>query len=306
MKTRFDTLDWNDLKYFLAIARAGTVRGAAAKLRANHATVSRRLSVLEGNVNARLFDRSKSGLALTQLGEDLLPIAEHLEAEVAKASRLITGRDAEPAGSIHVSVPPLVTLSSIIEDIAAFEKTYPDIDIRLDFTNSFARLDRHEADVSIRYVREVEGDLICRKLIECTKAAYCTPEIARRIEANGGEGLTFLGWNEPEEVTSPDWLQKTSYPKARIKHRAYDGAAQLALAAAGAGLTYVPCFLGDRYAGLVRAPYQRPTRDRTLWLLLHDDLRRTVRVRLFLDFLAQRILSRKTEFWVDEAFLPEA
>lgn len=304
MATRFDALDWNDLKFFLAIARAGTIRGAAGALRANHATVSRRLSVLEGSVNARLFDRSKSGLSLTQLGEDLLPIAEHLEAEVAKASRLITGRDAQPAGAIHLSVPPLVTLSSIIEDIAAFERAYPDIDIRLDFTNSFARLDRHEADVSIRYTQEVEGDLIRRKLMDCTKAAYCTPEIAAGMTENEGEGLTFLGWNEADEETSPVWLQKTAYPKARVRHRAMDVAAQLALAAAGTGLTYLPCFMGDRYPGLVRAPFQRPVKDRTLWLLLHDDLRRTVRVRLFLDFLAKRILSRRSEFWVDGDFLP--
>ena len=79
------SLNWDDLKYFLAVARTGTLRGGADSIQVNHTTLTRRLSVMEERVGSRLFDRSKQGLVLTQLGEDLMPHAERVEAEMISA-----------------------------------------------------------------------------------------------------------------------------------------------------------------------------------------------------------------------------
>lgn len=293
-------IDWNDLKYFLAVARAGTIRGGGAIIQANHATVSRRITALETMVHSRLFDRSKGGLVLTQSGEELLPFAVQIEEQIAAASRVITGRDVSPSGAIYVSIPPFLSLSSIIEDIAEFGVTHEAIEIRLHISNSFVSLERREADITLRYVTEVVEDVVGRKLAACTSAAYCTPSYASRIKNNGGEGLHMVGWDEQEGAKSAPWLKNTDYPKAQLRHRVMEGVPQVELAAAGAGLTYIPCFIGDRDARLVRAPFQSPRPDRNLWLLLHGDLRKTARIRLFVDFIAEKVSRRRAEFEVTE------
>lgn len=296
MVSRFSTFDWDDLRFFLAVARAGTLRGGAETLKANHATVSRRLTALEEGIEARLFDRTKTGLQLTQLGEDLLPYARKVEEEVSAASRLVAGRDARPSGPIKLSLPPVLTLSSVMEDLADFSEAHEDIDIHLDISNDRADLARREADITLRVAFEVTDDVVGRRLVQYGKGVYCSPDYAARMEDNGGRGLTWIGWNEPEEHSTADWVATSPYPNARLRHRMNEGVPQLSLAAAGMGLAMIPCFLGDRYPGLVRAPYHEPVLDRSIWLLFHGDLRRTARIRLFIDFLVARILSRRAEF----------
>lgn len=294
--SRLARFDWNDIKYFLAVARTGTIRGAAVNLATNHATVSRRIKALEDATRARLFDRAKSGLALTQLGEDLLPMVENIEDEIASASRLIAGRDALPTGPIHLSVPPLIAFTSIIKDLANFSEMYPDIDVHLGLTNNLVRLDHREADISIRYAATVEDDVVGRKLVDCRKAVYCSPEYAATISDNLGEGLRYIGWNEAEASTTANWIRKSDYPKATLIFRCPEVAPQVAMALEGVGMTMLPCFIGDRVKGLIRAPFQDTIADRKLWLLLHGDLRKTARIRLLLDFLHERICGRRKEF----------
>lgn len=296
MPIRRSGFDWDDLKFFVAAARAGTVRGAAEILQANHATVSRRLSSLEGALGARLFDRSREGLKLTQLGEDMLPVAKTVEEGMAAASRVVAGRDTRPTGTIFVSIPHFLLSSSIADDFAAFGNAYEEIELQFDVSDNLANLERREADVSIRYAHEVTEDVVGRILAHCTKAAYCTPEYAAKVENNGGRGLQWIGWNEEDDAKTAAWVKSTAYPNATLRHRVMEGNAHLALAKAGVGLTFIPCFVGDAYQGLVRAPFQTPVADRKLWLLLHRDLRETARVRLFIDFLAERITARRAEF----------
>lgn len=294
------SLNWDDLKYFLAVARSGTLRGGADSIDVNHTTLARRLSIMEQRVGSRLFDRSKSGLVLTQLGEDLLPHARRVEDEMLAAARAIVGRDALPSGTIYVSMPHALAMTSIMDDLSSFADLYPEIDLNMTFTNDVADLTRREADVSLRVAQEVSDDVVGRKLVQMSQAAYCSKDYAQKIEDNGGEGLHFIGWHEPETETTAKWLRESCYPKARLRHRVSELVPLITLAASGLGMAYLACNLGDRHPDLVRAPFQRPLPYRSLWLLLHRDLRRTARVRLFVDFLAQQIRSRRDEFWVPE------
>ena len=112
-----NSLNWDDLKYFLAVARTGTLRGAADSIGVNHTTLARRLSIMEERVASRLFDRSRAGLVLTQLGEDLMPHAERVEDEMTVASRIIIGRDANPAGPVHVTMPHALVRVVLVEQL---------------------------------------------------------------------------------------------------------------------------------------------------------------------------------------------
>ncbi|SFU01985.1 DNA-binding transcriptional regulator, LysR family [Pseudovibrio denitrificans] len=292
------SLNWDDLKYFLAVARSGTIRGGATLIRVNHTTLARRLEVLEERVGSRLFDRSKTGLVLTELGEALLPYAERVEDEMATASRIIVGRDAKPQGTIHVTMPHGLAMTSIMDDLVLFAEKYPDIDLNLNFTNNVADLTRREADVGFRIADEVTQDVVGRKLVQMSQAAYCTREYAERIKDNSGEGLNFIGWHEAEGETTAPWILNGCYPKAKLKHRVSELVPLISLAAAGLGMAYLACNLGDRHPTLIRAPFQKPMPYRSIWLLLHRDLRNTARVRLFVDFVAERITARRNEFWV--------
>lgn len=297
-RTESHALNWDDLKFFLAVARTGTLRGGAESIEVNHTTLTRRLTVLEENVGSRLFDRSRAGLVLTQLGEDLMPHAERVEEEMTAAARAIVGRDAEPSGTVYVTMPHGLAMTSIMQDLAAFSEKYPEITLNMHFTNDVADLTRREADVSLRVAYEVSDDVVGRKLVQMSQAAYCTPDYARRVKDDGGAGLHFIGWHEPEGDTTAGWISDSYYPKAVLKHRVSELVPLITLAASGLGMAYLACNLGDRHPGLIRAPFQKPLPYRYLWLLLHRDLRNTARVRLFVDFLAGQIRSRRNEFWV--------
>ncbi|MEL6691103.1 MAG: LysR family transcriptional regulator [Pseudomonadota bacterium] len=292
------SLNWDDLKYFLAVARTGTLRGGADSIQVNHTTLTRRLSIMEERVGSRLFDRSKQGLQLTQMGEDLLPHAERVEAEMTAASRVIVGRDAQPTGTVYVTLPHGLAMTSLMDDFAAFAELYPDITLNLNFTNDIRDLTRREADVSLRVSNDVTDDVVGRRLVQMSQAAYCTRAYAERITDNQGEGLTLIGWHEPEEATTAPWVKESYYPKATLKHRVSELVPLITLAASGLGMAYLACNLGDRHPGLIRAPFQKPMPYRSIWLLLHRDLKNTARVRLFVDFLADRVRSRRNEFWV--------
>ena len=295
--TENHAIAWDDLKYFLAIARSGTLRGAARAIGVNHTTLTRRLGLLENRMEGRLFDRSKEGFALTQLGQDLLPHAERVEEEMVALSRTLIGRDTKPHGTIVITMPHALALTSIMDDMVSFSTLYPAINLDIKFSNDIADLTRRQADVSLRVAHNVDDDVVGRKLVSCSQAAYCTEEYASQMIDNGGEGLHFIGWNEPENDTTASWLQNSCYPKATLKHRVSDLIPHVTLAASGMGLAYLASALGDRHPGLVRAPYQTPLPYRDLWLLLHRDLRKTARIRLFIDYLAAEIKARRAEFW---------
>ncbi|MCG7522471.1 LysR family transcriptional regulator [Ruegeria sp. Ofav3-42] len=290
--------NWDDLKVFLAVARTGTIRGGAESILINHTTLTRRLSLMEERLGSRLFDRSKQGLALTQLGEDLLPYAQRVEEEMTAASRVIVGRDAQPSGTVYLTLPHGLAMTSIMDDLAAFADLYPDITLNMNFTNDVADLTRREADVSLRVAHEVSDDVVGRKLVQMSQAAYCNKDYAARIRDNGGEGLHLIGWHEPEGDLTAKWVKESCYPKAQLRHRVSELVPLITLAASGLGMAYLACNIGDRHPGLMRAPFQKPLPYRNLWLLLHRDLRNTARVRLFVDFLADRVTTRKNEFWV--------
>ena len=296
--TESHSLNWDDLKYFLAVARTGTLRGGADSIQVNHTTLTRRLSVMEERVGSRLFDRSKQGLVLTQLGEDLMPHAERVEVEMTAASRVIVGRDAQPSGTVYITLPHGLAMTSLMDDFTAFADLYPDITLNMNFTNDIRDLTRREADVSLRVASEVTDDVVGRKLVNMSQAAYCTREYAERVMDNGGEGLHLIGWHEPEEKVTADWVKNSYYPKATLKHRVSELVPLIALAASGLGMAYLACNLGDRHPNLIRAPFQKPMPYRCIWLLLHRDLKNTARVRLFVDFLAASVQSRRSEFWV--------
>lgn len=284
------SMDWDDVRVFLAVARAGSLRGGARSLGVNHATVRRRLELLEARLDAHLFVRRPDGLSRTQAGDELMVSAEAVEDTLLSAQERVTGRESAPAGLVRISVPPALMRSFLPRELAAFCATYPDIEFDIVQTDDFANFGWREADLSLRMAYAVDEDVIGRRLLQYGKAVYAAPG----YPDPGGPPPVWLGWGADER--HPAWTRDTPYPDAPIRHRLFGHMAQIEAAKAGLGLTMLPCFLGDTEPGLVRIPGSQPQPDRGIWLLLHETVRRSARVRVSADFLADAVLRNRALF----------
>lgn len=287
-------MDWDTLRIFLAVKRTGSLRRAAEQLAVSHATISRGLGALETSLGTRLFDRTRAGLTLTTPGELLVPSAERIEVETLGIQRRVAGQDTNPSGRVRVSLPPILAFKYINPFLSDFTRAYPEIDVDLNITNTFLNLQRLETDVSIRITREVEDDVVGRRLIQYKKGIYASPDyLAARPDLTVGDGsdANWIGWWGTEE--RPSWVLESPFPNAKTRHTYPEGLMQAEAASSGVGLTYLPCYVGDLHDNLVRVPGTEPVLDRSIWLLLHSDLRKTARVRAFVDFMAQAILKER-------------
>jgi DNA-binding transcriptional LysR family regulator len=294
MSDRNSSIDWDDLRVFLAIQRAGSLRGAARLLGLNHATVNRRLTTLETGLGSKLFDRTRDGLVRTQAGDDLLQSAERVEDELFTVQRNIAERDANLSGEVKVSVPFAIMRGVLSAELHRFAQLYPGIELDIDLTDRFSDLARLEADVSIRMAHEVTDDVLGRRLVRYCQAIYAAPQFAKALEFNSDPvhaGLGWIGWHGGDGDKA--WVRGTPYPTLPVRHNLPSHALQIEAAKAGMGLAMLPCFLGDREPDLVRAPRAVPVPDRSIWLLSRHGLRGTARVRAFVDFIAIAILDQR-------------
>ncbi len=281
--------DWDTLRVFLAVARAGSLRAAAEAMQVNHATVSRAIKALESDLGTRLFDRGSIGLTLTQSGEELISLAEPFETQAHVIRRRIGGLDSRPSGIVRVSVPPVLGFCYIAKVFAAFSEVHPQIALDVAVTNRFSDLNKSETDVSVRIAFQVEDDVVGRRVLTYAKTFYASPGYLDRhpdLVERRGRGAHLIGWNLEHDAV---WQRNTPFPEARLRNVLAEGVLQAEAAAAGMGVTVLPCFMGDAHPGLMRVPGVEPRPDRSIWLLLHSDLRRTARVRAFVDFAAEAI-----------------
>lgn len=298
MAPRLSEINWDDMKFFLALARTGSLHRASDALGSGRTTVSRRLEALELSFEAKLFERSRAGLLLTHLGQSLLPHAESIEAQVAAASRQLALQKKETRETLRLSMPHFVAQSRIMDHVLDFVTANPDIDLDISLSRQIANLDQRESDLSIRFAYEVSEDAICRRLVTCSSAAYCSRDYAIKIKENDGVGLEWIGGAFPEHGRQAAWIAQTSYPKAVQRHFLREASPLIAFARAGKGLAMLPCFVGDADSSLIRAPFQKIREDRSLWLLLHRDMRKNPNIRLLIDYLVECVSKSRNHYQI--------
>ena len=284
--------NWDDLRYFLAVARKGSIRGAAAGLKVNHSTVSRRIDAFEKKLDVRLFERLSTGYLITQAGEEMLQSAEQVEGEIAAIDRRVVGRDARLSGLLRVTLHESLAQKLLMPDLAVFCETYPGIELELIVSQSMANLAKREADVAIRISNDPPDTLVGRRVLKYAAAIYASKDYLSRHDFTcGGKNLTWIGWNDA--VSDPQWVRDSPYPEAPARNRIFNPQAQLEATKAGMGLSMLPCFMGDTEPTLRRVPPATTSPGRDIWLLTHEDLRNTARVRRFLDFMAEAMLAKR-------------
>ncbi|MFY0616151.1 LysR family transcriptional regulator [Shimia sp.] len=289
--------DWTKLPYFLAVARSGSLRAAADTLEATHATVDRNLRALEEEYGVRLFDRSRRGLKLTQAGEALVPLAEEAETAVIAARRRVQGLDHEAQGTVRLSLPTGFASMEVPRMLASFEQKYPDIELVVTVTNRIESINRAEADVSLRIAHQVDDDVVGRKVLQIAGGIFASKDYLERHFASAGpkgEGLQWIGWGD--RAALPDWVRASPFPRAKVRYKLRSPTLIIEMVAAGMGMSYLPHVTVRNFDNVIEVPGTTSYLDRSIWLLLHSDLRQTARVRLLVDHLAEELRAMRPAF----------
>lgn len=277
-------MSWDDLRIFLAIARAGSLTGAAKALGVNQSTVSRRLASMEAHLAARLFDRGPAGLALTSAGNDIVETAERVEQAFIGIDRLVAGRDERVAGRLLVTSTPLIANHWLARHCARFLEIHPEVD--LDLVTSYRHMDlgRREADVALRATPDPPETLIGRKVLRPAFGVYAAAPLAGALRPAPAPGdMDWIGWNS--ENNNRIMIERF-YPDARIRHRVDDLETMVSVARAGIGVAVVPCYAADPDPALARV-YLEPIRETGMdwWVLWHPDMRHAATVRTFTQYI---------------------
>ena len=284
-------IDWDDLRYFLAVHRASTLAGAAAELRINATTVGRRLSALEEQVHTRLFDRTPDGYVLTPAGLDLLPRAERMESEALAVEREVSGADQRPSGLVRVSVTEMLATRFLVPHLPRFNEHYPDILIDLNCTTRSVNLGRREADIALRLARPHEENVVTRKLASIHLSLYASAEYLATygMPADAERSLSghraILFASSRAFSLENAWLE-ARLDGARIVLRSDSVSSIYSAAVAGLGLGLLPTAVADADSSLTRIVTDTSPEPRVVWQTVHADLQRSARIRAVLDFFS--------------------
>jgi DNA-binding transcriptional LysR family regulator len=265
--------DWDDIRVFLATARAGTVRGAARRLGVTHATVSRRLHGLEDKLGAQLFERSAEGRVLSPVGHGIMPVAEQIEDRMAEIDRRAFAQDTRMAGPVRLSVSESFFQSILHPCLTAFQTRYPMIEIELTSTDRLSNPGKREADIVVRITNTPPESAYGRRIAASPLACYGSKSyLENRPRLDRWVALTHKAAFEP------------IVPARRVA-TANSGMAAARLIGNGHGIGLLPCYVGDADPDLHRVPDTALIPDLDIWILVHADIRSTPRVRALLDYI---------------------
>ena len=270
-------LDWDDVRLLLSVLRAGSLRGAARSVGVSRHTAARRLSGLEQRLGVAMFDRRADGVHATAAAVALRPKAEAVEAAMQGLTRAASGADPELAGTVRVTVPAIVAQELLIDDFVAFCGRWPQIELEISGAYAVESLSRQDADVAIRFMPlgvPPDQHLHGRKVANAFMAVY-------------GHGDGWIGQRGAER--DRDWVSRTPWPELPVRGAILDGALQRRACAAGLGMARLPCFFADGH--LDRRTDPEPGLD--IWVLVHPDLRRNPRLRLFRDMVVDALLRQQ-------------
>jgi molybdate transport repressor ModE-like protein len=283
-------MDWNDLRYLLAVHRHGSLARAAKELKVTKATASRRLAALEKSLGTRLVERKPAGLVLTEAGRDAISAAERVDAALGSLQeRLALKDDARPSGTVRLTAPQWIAARFIIPALPDLAKKHPGLDVQLVGTNVLLNLAQREADVAIRNVRPKHKSLASRKVIALGGRVYASKLYLERRgvprSPDALEGHDVLVYETLGGMPGFEWMRDRAHG-GRIAFRANDPEALVGAATAGLGLCAVPCLLGDPQPTLARVETLGFS-SCDMFLVTHTETAKTPRVRAVTDFIGQ-------------------
>jgi DNA-binding transcriptional LysR family regulator len=275
-------LQWEDVRYFLALARDGTLSRAARRLQVEHSTVARRVETLESALRLRLFDRLPRGWQLTSEGENLAGFAEKMEAEAFSFERAAVGAGAVH-GTVRLSIAPTLASLFLVPRIAAMRDRWQGIALEVAGEIRDVNLSRREADLAVRTRRPREPGLVVRSLAKIGYGLYARAGYTRRDEAQ----WEFLGFDETlRHVPHQRWLEQFAGTRS-FALRSNDQIAIHGATRAGLGIACLPHYQVCQDPLLASIPSSTAAPPMEVWLVLHADVRRSPRVRTVADLVTE-------------------
>jgi DNA-binding transcriptional LysR family regulator len=282
-----NAMNWDDLRYILAMQRARTLQAAAKTLSVSHTTVNRRLSEIEERLGVKLFERSGSGYLPTAAADDICSAAQDIEGMVDDLQRRIEGQDEQLAGVIRVTTTDTLLHGVLADCFASFRRAQPEIALDVVVSNAFFNLNRRESDIAIRPSSEPPENLVGRRLGTLNSAIY--GERSYLAARPFGDDWNRYDWVAPSDamahLNQHRWVQHHVDP-ARVALRVDSLLGMKDVVQAGVGVGPLMCLLAEAEPTLV--PLGPPLAELAteVWMLTHRDLRRTPRIRAFMDHLS--------------------
>lgn len=285
-----DELNWNDLKYFISVARAGSLSKAAERLGVNHSTVFRRINNLEQALDAKLFTRLSEGYQLSEEGKDVLKYVHEMSTRVNDIQRLLDNQNEELRGPIGLTAPHNLAYCFLPSYIKDFQTDYPEININLLVTNADCDLSRREADLAIRACSAPPDYLVGQRLFSLGWSAYASPNYLQAFgrpqdETELAEHRVISAHVDLTLLPAFRWLEK-NVPHHSIVARSNDLVSMSALAVAGLGIAILPDDQAKPELERLFAVNFAQTSD--IWVLIHPDMKRCQRLKVFRDYLINR------------------
>ncbi|XXF75239.1 LysR family transcriptional regulator [Myxococcaceae bacterium GXIMD 01537] len=283
-------MDWNDLRYLLAVHDGGSLASAARKLCVDAATVGRRLSALERAVGVRLLEKVPGGMRLTAAGEQAVTAARAIDDTVLTMERQLASASAQVSGSVRITAPETVVSHVLAPHLPDWRERHPALRLELVAATQVLNLSRREADLAVRLFRPQEPTLTARKLGDIAFALYGSRAYVRRHGRPKLDSLRehmLLGYDDSlAQTPEKQWLERAG-AGAVFALRSNSRYLLLEAARKGLGLTVLPCYLADGVPGLVKLSPTDAIPTREAWLALHPDLQHAARVRAAIDLLVE-------------------
>ena len=292
-------MDWDDLRFFLALARHGSLSAAARDLHVAQSTMGRRLASLEASLGVRLLNRTPDGYVPTQAGEGVRARAERLESEAVALERDVGGRDTRMAGLVRVTCAETVATHILAPCFASLHIQQPDLMIELIPNPRELSLSMREADLSLRLKRPEQHDLIVRWVGSLGFGLFASPDYMERHGdvdfedgCSGHHLITQL--EDIQDATQTGWLADLA-PRARVAIQTSSHEAAVSAAIHGGGLACLARFRADREPGLVRLNVPPPIPKAEMFLVVHRDNRQTPRIRVALTYITEWVRRQASE-----------
>jgi DNA-binding transcriptional LysR family regulator len=285
-------MNWDDVRIFLAVARAGQILGAARRLELNHATVSRRLAALEEALGAKLFRRHTAGSELTAAGTRFLGVAERMEADIIAARSELAGEDEEVSGNVRIGAPDGFGVAYLAPRLGRLTAEHRQLSIQLVPVPRSFSLSRREADIAITVDRPAEGRLVAAKLVDYSLGLYASRAYAERngLPGNAAELArhSLIGY-VGDLVASPSLDYAAEFSADWSARFAISSAlGQVEAVRSGAGIGILHTFIARSLAELVPVKAVAPIR-RAYWLVYHESVRPLRRVQAVAGFIAAQV-----------------
>ena len=292
-------MNWDDVRIFLAVARAGQILGAARRLGLNHATVSRRVGALEEALGAKLFRRLTTGSDLTPAGERFLEVAERMEADMIAARSEITGDGEDVSGTVRIGAPDGFGVAWLAPRLGALAAEHPGLKIQLVPVPRSFSLSRREADIAITTERPTEGRLVAQKLVDYSLGLFASrayadahglPQTADTLRDHRLVGYV------PDLVASPSLAYAGEFsPDWDAGFSISSALGQVEAVRSGAGIGILHVFIARSYPELVPVPAAKPIR-RAYWLVYHESMRPLRRIQAVASYITRTVEAERTLF----------